>query len=72
MLSVLLLQLACVKSEMSKLNSTLEEERQLAGQHLLALQAQISEAQARAKVRSSNVHTNTCSIKTLNLAIMFL
>lgn len=51
--------MACVKSEMSKLNSTLEEERQLAGQHLLALQAQISEAQARAKVRSAtNVHTN--------------
>lgn len=43
-----------MKSEMSKLNSTLEEERQLAGQHLLALQAQISEAQARAKVRSAH------------------
>ncbi|KAI7794067.1 putative coiled-coil domain-containing protein 30, partial [Triplophysa rosa] len=48
-----LCQLACVKSEMSKLNSTLEEERQLAGQHLLALQAQISEAQARAKAQDS-------------------
>ncbi|XP_065142035.1 uncharacterized protein ccdc30 isoform X3 [Paramisgurnus dabryanus] len=46
-------QLACVKSEMSKLHSTLEEERQLAGQHLLALQAQISEAQARAKAQDS-------------------
>ncbi|KAA0707035.1 Coiled-coil domain-containing protein 30 [Triplophysa tibetana] len=48
-----LCQLACVKSEMSKLNSTLEEERQLAGQHLLALQAQIIEAQARAKAQDS-------------------
>lgn len=46
-------QLACVKSEMSKLHSTLEEERQLAGQHLLALQAQISEAQARVKAQDS-------------------
>ncbi|XP_056097786.1 coiled-coil domain-containing protein 30 isoform X1 [Rhinichthys klamathensis goyatoka] len=46
-------QLACVKSEMSKLHSTLEEERQLAGQHQLALQAQISEAQARAKAQDS-------------------
>ncbi|XP_051735804.1 coiled-coil domain-containing protein 30 isoform X2 [Ctenopharyngodon idella] len=48
-----LCQLACVKSEMSKLQSTLEEERQLAGQHQLALQAQISEAQARAKAQDS-------------------
>ncbi|XP_050952810.1 coiled-coil domain-containing protein 30 isoform X2 [Labeo rohita] len=48
-----LCQLACVKSEMSKLHSTLEEERQLAGQHQLALQAQISEAQARAKAQDS-------------------
>ncbi|XP_016138628.1 coiled-coil domain-containing protein 30 [Sinocyclocheilus grahami] len=42
-----LCQLVCVKSEMSKLHSTLEEERQL------ALQAQISEAQARAKAQDS-------------------
>ncbi|XP_067227117.1 coiled-coil domain-containing protein 30 isoform X1 [Chanodichthys erythropterus] len=48
-----LCQLACVKSEMSKLHSTLEEERQLAGQHQLALQAQISEVQARAKAQDS-------------------
>ncbi|TRY96628.1 hypothetical protein DNTS_024254 [Danionella cerebrum] len=46
-------QLANVKSEVSKLNSTLEEERQLASQHQLALQAQISEAQARVKVSTS-------------------
>ncbi|XP_059383685.1 coiled-coil domain-containing protein 30 isoform X3 [Carassius carassius] len=46
-------QLTCVKSEMSKLHSTLEEERQLAGQHQLALQAQISEAQAWAKAQDS-------------------
>ncbi|XP_051516091.1 coiled-coil domain-containing protein 30-like [Myxocyprinus asiaticus] len=44
-----LCQLACVKSEMSKLHSTLEEERQLADQHQLALQSQISEAQVWAK-----------------------
>ncbi|XP_073678773.1 uncharacterized protein ccdc30 [Garra rufa] len=48
-----LCRLACVKSEMIKLHSTLEEERQLAGQHQLALQAQISEAQARAKAQDS-------------------
>ncbi|XP_016373504.1 coiled-coil domain-containing protein 30-like isoform X1 [Sinocyclocheilus rhinocerous] len=42
-----LCQLASVKSEMRKLHSTLEEERQL------ALQAQISEAQAKAKAQDS-------------------
>ncbi|KAL7864781.1 hypothetical protein AOLI_G00162010 [Acnodon oligacanthus] len=46
-------QVACVRSEMSKLHNTLEEERQLATQHQLALQAQISEAQARAKAQDS-------------------
>ncbi|XP_036447581.1 coiled-coil domain-containing protein 30 isoform X2 [Colossoma macropomum] len=46
-------QVACVRSEMSKLHATLEEERQLATQHQLALQAQISEAQARAKAQDS-------------------
>ncbi|XP_051947600.1 coiled-coil domain-containing protein 30 isoform X1 [Xyrauchen texanus] len=48
-----LCQLACVKSEISKLHSTLEEERQLTSQHQLALQAQISEVQARAKAQDS-------------------
>uniref|UniRef100_A0A3B1IMZ9 Coiled-coil domain containing 30 n=1 Tax=Astyanax mexicanus TaxID=7994 RepID=A0A3B1IMZ9_ASTMX len=38
---------------MSMLHSTLEEERQLANQQQLALQAQISEAQARAKAQDS-------------------
>ncbi|KAG5838658.1 hypothetical protein ANANG_G00225950 [Anguilla anguilla] len=42
-------QLASLKMEMTQLHSTLEEERQLASQHQLALQAQISEAQARIK-----------------------
>ncbi|KAL6482862.1 hypothetical protein MHYP_G00077340 [Metynnis hypsauchen] len=46
-------QVACVRSEMSKLHTTLEEERQLATQHQLALHAQISEAQARAKAQDS-------------------
>ncbi|XP_073794936.1 uncharacterized protein ccdc30 isoform X12 [Danio rerio] len=46
-------QLACVKSEVSKLHSTLEEERQLASQHQLALQAQIAEAQSRVKAQDS-------------------
>ncbi|XP_072553420.1 uncharacterized protein ccdc30 isoform X2 [Salminus brasiliensis] len=46
-------QVVCVRSEMSILHSTLEEERQLASQHQLALQAQISEAQARAKAQDS-------------------
>uniref|UniRef100_A0A8B9JBK5 Coiled-coil domain containing 30 n=1 Tax=Astyanax mexicanus TaxID=7994 RepID=A0A8B9JBK5_ASTMX len=46
-------QVVCVRSEMSMLHSTLEEERQLANQQQLALQAQISEAQARAKAQDS-------------------
>ncbi|KAK3519096.1 hypothetical protein QTP70_016321 [Hemibagrus guttatus] len=44
-------EVVCVKSEMSKLNSTLEQERLLASQHQLALRAQISEAQARVKAQ---------------------
>ncbi|XP_030623601.1 coiled-coil domain-containing protein 30 [Chanos chanos] len=46
-------QLASLKMEMSRLHSTLEEERKLASQHQLALQAQINEAQARAKAQDS-------------------
>lgn len=46
------LQVACVKSEMSKLHSTLEQERLWASQHQLALQAQLNEAQARVKVNT--------------------
>ncbi|XP_034167649.2 coiled-coil domain-containing protein 30 isoform X5 [Pangasianodon hypophthalmus] len=46
-------QVACAKSEMSKLHTTLEQERLLASQHQLALQAQISEAQARVKAQDS-------------------
>ncbi|XP_026853989.2 coiled-coil domain-containing protein 30 isoform X2 [Electrophorus electricus] len=44
-------QAECVRTEMSKLHTTLEEERQLTSQHQLALQAQICEAQARAKAQ---------------------
>ncbi|KAG7472837.1 hypothetical protein MATL_G00113260 [Megalops atlanticus] len=46
-------QLASLKVEMSRLHSTLEEERRLASQHQLALQAQINEAQARTKSQDS-------------------
>ncbi|XP_060794196.1 coiled-coil domain-containing protein 30 isoform X6 [Neoarius graeffei] len=46
-------QVACVKSEMSKLHTTLEQERLLASQHQLALQAQINEAQTRVKAQDS-------------------
>ncbi|XP_066529096.1 coiled-coil domain-containing protein 30 isoform X2 [Hoplias malabaricus] len=46
-------QVACVRSEMGKLHATLDEERLLASQTQLALQAQISEAQARTKAQDS-------------------
>ncbi|XP_047662751.1 coiled-coil domain-containing protein 30 isoform X2 [Tachysurus fulvidraco] len=46
-------QVACVKPEMSKLHTTLEQDRLLVSQHQLALQAQISEAQARVKAQDS-------------------
>ncbi|KAI1892532.1 hypothetical protein AGOR_G00134560 [Albula goreensis] len=46
-------QLVSLKVEMSRLHSTLEEERRLASQHQLALQAQINEAQARTKSQDS-------------------
>ncbi|XP_034029100.1 coiled-coil domain-containing protein 30 isoform X2 [Thalassophryne amazonica] len=45
-------QLSCVKQELSHLQMTLEE-RQLASQHQLALQAQVNEAQARIKLQDS-------------------
>ncbi|XP_029575534.1 coiled-coil domain-containing protein 30 isoform X1 [Salmo trutta] len=46
-------QLVSLKCELSRLHATLEEERQLANQHQLALQAQINEAQARTKSQDS-------------------
>ncbi|KAM3872406.1 uncharacterized protein ccdc30 [Diretmus argenteus] len=46
-------QLSCMKRELSHLQVTLEEERQLASQHQLALQAQVTEAQARTKSQDS-------------------
>ncbi|KAM7412168.1 hypothetical protein PAMA_021901 [Pampus argenteus] len=42
-------QLSCMKQELNHLQTKLGEERQLASQHQLALQAQINEAQARIK-----------------------
>ncbi|XP_041800853.1 coiled-coil domain-containing protein 30 isoform X3 [Chelmon rostratus] len=42
-------QLSCLKQELNHLQTKLGEERQLASQHQLALQAQASEAQARIK-----------------------
>ncbi|KAK6307968.1 hypothetical protein J4Q44_G00212390 [Coregonus suidteri] len=46
-------QLASLKCELSRLHAILEEERQLATQHQLALQAQVNEAQARTKSQDS-------------------
>ncbi|XP_031142133.1 coiled-coil domain-containing protein 30 isoform X2 [Sander lucioperca] len=46
-------QLLCVKQELNHLQTKLEEERQLASQHQLALQAQVNEAQARIKFQDS-------------------
>ncbi|XP_053339361.1 coiled-coil domain-containing protein 30 isoform X3 [Clarias gariepinus] len=46
-------QTACVKSEMIKLHSTLEQERCLASQHQLILQAQINETEAFFKTQKS-------------------
>lgn len=78
----LLLQVACVNSEMNKLNTTLEQDSLLAVQHQLALQAQISEAQARVKVntylRSHYTGTKTPScvaartaLEYCNIALVF-
>lgn len=44
-------QLSRVKQELSRLQATVEEEKHLAAQHQLALQAQVNEAHARIKVR---------------------
>ncbi|XP_008413011.1 restin homolog isoform X1 [Poecilia reticulata] len=46
-------QLSSLKKEISVLEDKLEEERQLASQHQMALQAQISEAQAHIKLLDS-------------------
>ncbi|XP_068589220.1 coiled-coil domain-containing protein 30 isoform X2 [Cebidichthys violaceus] len=46
-------QLPCVKRELHHLQTKLGEERQLASQHQLALQAQVNEAQARIKSQDS-------------------
>nr|XP_046254146.1 coiled-coil domain-containing protein 30 isoform X2 [Scatophagus argus] len=42
-------QLSCLKQELNHLQNKLEEERRLASQHQLALQAQANEAEARIK-----------------------
>ncbi|XP_029910776.1 coiled-coil domain-containing protein 30 isoform X2 [Myripristis murdjan] len=46
-------QLSCLKQELSHLQAILDEERQLAAQHQLALQAQANEAQAHTKSQGS-------------------
>nr|XP_019944444.1 PREDICTED: coiled-coil domain-containing protein 30 isoform X7 [Paralichthys olivaceus] len=46
-------QLSCLKQELSHMQTKLEEERQLALQHQLALQAQVKEAQAHIKSQDS-------------------
>ncbi|XP_043981539.1 coiled-coil domain-containing protein 30 isoform X1 [Gambusia affinis] len=46
-------QLSSLKKEINVLEDKLEEERQLASQHQMALQAQISEAQAHIKLQDS-------------------
>ncbi|KAJ8388973.1 hypothetical protein AAFF_G00125340 [Aldrovandia affinis] len=50
-------QLASLKLEMSRLHSTLEEERRLASQHQLALQAQIGEGRPGPSLESSNLQS---------------
>ncbi|XP_062316183.1 coiled-coil domain-containing protein 30 isoform X1 [Osmerus eperlanus] len=46
-------QLSCLKLELSRVQATLQQERQLASQHQATLQAQITEAQARTKCQDS-------------------
>ncbi|XP_026187368.1 coiled-coil domain-containing protein 30 isoform X3 [Mastacembelus armatus] len=46
-------QLSCLKQELNHLQTKLEKEQQVASQHQLALQAQITEAQARIKSQDS-------------------
>ncbi|XP_053499109.1 coiled-coil domain-containing protein 30 isoform X1 [Ictalurus furcatus] len=46
-------QVACVKSVTSTMHTTVEQERLFASQYQMALQAQISEAQARVKAQDS-------------------
>ncbi|XP_076131653.1 uncharacterized protein ccdc30 [Alosa pseudoharengus] len=58
-------QLASLKLEMHRLHSTLEEERELASQHQLALQAQINEAHARSKSQDSVLQQKTEETKQL-------
>ncbi|XP_049921851.1 coiled-coil domain-containing protein 30 isoform X2 [Epinephelus moara] len=49
-------QLSCIKQELNHLQTQLGEERQVASQHQLALQAQVNEAQARIKSQDSLLH----------------
>uniref|UniRef100_A0A3B4ZZK6 Coiled-coil domain-containing protein 30-like n=1 Tax=Stegastes partitus TaxID=144197 RepID=A0A3B4ZZK6_9TELE len=46
-------QLSCLKEELNHLQRKLGDERQLASQHQMALQAQVNEAQARVKSQDS-------------------
>nr|XP_033486066.1 coiled-coil domain-containing protein 30 isoform X1 [Epinephelus lanceolatus] len=49
-------QLSCIKQELNHLQTQLGEERQVASQHQLALQAQVNEAQARIKSQDLLLH----------------
>ncbi|KAM4610862.1 uncharacterized protein ccdc30 isoform 2-T2 [Polymixia lowei] len=58
-------QLPCLKRELSRLQAALEEERRLASQHQLALQAQVKEGQARTKSQDSVLSQKTEEAKQL-------
>ncbi|XP_063064000.1 trichohyalin [Engraulis encrasicolus] len=58
-------QLTCLKLEMSRLQCRLEEEREVARQHQLALQAQVNQAHARSKSQDSVLQQKTEESKQL-------
>ncbi|XP_062247791.1 coiled-coil domain-containing protein 30 isoform X2 [Platichthys flesus] len=58
-------QLSCVKQELNHMQDKLGEERQLALQHQLALQAQVKEAQARIKSQDSVLNQRTEEAKQM-------
>ncbi|KAF7658641.1 hypothetical protein LDENG_00009610 [Lucifuga dentata] len=62
-------QLSCLKVELTHLQNTLEEERQLASQHQLALQAQVDEAHARIKSQDSILNQKIEEAKQLKLDV---
>ncbi|XP_028849526.1 coiled-coil domain-containing protein 30 isoform X3 [Denticeps clupeoides] len=58
-------QLETLRLEVNRLHCTLDEERDLANQHQLALQTQIAEAQARAKSQDSFLEQKSEELKQL-------